>query len=76
MYDINNYVYLMFSPPSLVGCAPGYYQGVVDGEKVCSVCAVGYYQTSDSTTSCDQCPSGRTTVRNGSRTMEDCLGKL
>ena len=58
-----------------VGCAPGQYQTVENNNWVCRECGTGYYQLGDASTSCFECPSGRTTVRNGSKTIDDCIGK-
>ncbi|XP_046561216.1 sushi, von Willebrand factor type A, EGF and pentraxin domain-containing protein 1-like [Haliotis rubra] len=39
----------------------------------CSTCPVGFYQDEDHSFSCKSCPQGSTTLKEGSRSRNDCL---
>ena len=58
-------------------CGKGYYAartGPFTFNRTCMICAKGSYSDTDTAYSCIQCPTGQTTVYEGSSNSSNCQG--
>ena len=59
----------------ILGCGTGYYEDQDSCD--CEICPIGTYNNQEAAELCIQCPSGQTTLQEGSNTSSNCQpGKL